>query len=191
MAQRGETRARMVTGAAVLFRERGVAGTALTDVVEQANAPRGSIYHHFPGGKAQLAAEATNEAGRFIGRMLSTVLAGDLKDAVTAFIDFFRLQLPDSDFTAGCPVAAGALEFGEAPEARDRAGETFTAWESTLATALWQHGIPVEEAEEMATATVCAIEGALILARAQRSTRPLDRVEAFLQRQVRAITAAT
>jgi AcrR family transcriptional regulator len=190
MAARGVSRDRMLTGAALAFRERGVAATALADIMERSSAPRGSIYHHFPGGKAQLAEEATERAGRMMGRMIGALVAdGGLEGTITTFVDFFRRQLPDSDYTAGCPVAAGAMAGHDTPRARERAGDAFTAWESTLSSALWQHGLPVGEAEELATTAIAAIEGALVMARAQRSSRPLDRVEAFLLRHVRALAA--
>src|SRR5918995_78876 len=59
-------RDRMIESAAVLFRERGVHGTSFSDVLEHSGAPRGSIYHHFPGGKTELAAEAVRWAGDVI-----------------------------------------------------------------------------------------------------------------------------
>ncbi|MGX1806164.1 TetR/AcrR family transcriptional regulator [Nocardia sp. NPDC055321] len=185
MAQRGESRDRMLTGATLLFRERGVAGTALADIMERTGAPRGSVYHYFPGGKAQLAEEATDLAGRTMGRMISALLAAEgPAGAVTAFVNHFRDQLLESDFTAGCPVAAGGMSGPDTPGARERAGEAFAEWESTLTSALWQHGLDRATAEELATTAVAAIEGALIMARAQRSTRPLDRIETFMLRQI-------
>ncbi|MFF2554638.1 TetR/AcrR family transcriptional regulator [Nocardia sp. NPDC058058] len=185
MTQRGESRDRMLTGAALLFRERGVAGTALADIMERTGAPRGSVYHYFPGGKAQLAEEATDLAGRTMGRMISALLTAEgPAGAVSAFVDYFRSQLLDSDYMAGCPVAAGGMSGADTPGARERAGEAFTEWESTLASALWQHGMAVGDAEDTATTAVAAIEGALVMARAQRSTRPLDRIETFMLRQL-------
>lgn len=189
MAQRGQARDRMLGGAALLFRERGVAGTSLSDIMERTGAPRGSVYHYFPGGKAQLAEEATDLAGRTMGRMISALLAADgPAAALSAFVEHFRGQLVESDYTAGCPVAAGGMAGEDTPGARARAGEAFTEWESTLASAMWQHGLTVGDAEETATTVVAAIEGALIMARAQRSTRPLDRIETFLLRHVGSVS---
>lgn len=190
MPRHGETRARMVVGASTVFREHGIAGAALTDIADLSNAPRGSIYHHFPEGKAQLAAEATELAGRYIRHKIEQALALAPMEAVTALIDFFRDELPSSDFALGCPVAAGALEFGEAPAARKRAGEAFTHWESAVADGIARFGLPAPEAEELATVMVSAIEGALILARSQRSLRPFDRLESFLHRYLQSVLAA-
>ncbi|WP_218951926.1 TetR/AcrR family transcriptional regulator [Amycolatopsis anabasis] len=192
MGQRTTGRDRMITGAMRLFREYGVAGTSLADVVEHSEAPRGSIYHYFPGGKAQLAEEATAHAGRLMGATISALVAaeGPVK-ALNLVVEHFRKDLVESDFTAVCPVLAGALDGGESPAAREVAGEAFSSWEATLSAALWQHGIPARRADRMATTAISAIEGALVLARAQRSTRPLDRVAEALAEQVGALLTAS
>ena len=168
----------MVTSAIQLFRERGVAGTALSDVIEHSQAPRGSLYHYFPDGKPQLAAEATALAGRLMEKLIkkSMASAGPIQ-SVRALVDVSRQQLLTTDFASGCPVAAGALEGGGPPNARAAAGSAFTAWESALADALVEHGAPAERADTLASLVVCALEGAIIVAKAQRTTRALDRVE--------------
>ena len=90
----------MLDSAITLFRERGVAATSLRDVVAHSGAPRGSIYHHFPGGKAQLAEEATQRAGDFIGALLSRLVAGEDPDrAVGSFVDYWSGAL--SPLTSG------------------------------------------------------------------------------------------
>lgn len=178
VAQRSGARERMVTSAIQLFRERGVAGTALSDVIAHSAAPRGSIYHYFPGGKPQLAAEATALAGRLLDDLIVKWMARHgPTETIHRIVEMFRKQLRDTDFASGCPVAAGALEGGEAPGASEIAGAAFTTWEATLAAALREHGIPDGRAETVATLAVCSIEGAIIVAKAQRSTRALDRVE--------------
>ena len=182
MAQRSGARDRMVASAIQLFRERGVAGTALSDVISHSQAPRGSIYHYFPHGKPQLAAEATALAGKLMTKLItkSMTTAGP-EASIRAIIDNSRQQLLATDFASGCPVAAGALEGSGPPSAREAAGAAFTSWESALAIAYTDHGIPAPRAETLASLVVCAIEGAIILAKAQRSTRALDRVEEELR----------
>ncbi|MDV6013778.1 TetR/AcrR family transcriptional regulator [Haloechinothrix sp. LS1_15] len=173
----------MVNGAIQVFRERGVAGTSLTDIVERTGAPRGSVYHYFPDGKAQLAEHATDHAGRIMSAMISSVLsAAEPAEALDEIVSFFRESLIDSGYDAGCPVAAGALAAHESEGAREAAGEAFSSWESTIATALWQRGLSKSRAEVVATMVISAIEGALIVAKAQRSPRPLDRVADELRR---------
>src|ERR1700677_1973243 len=58
MGQRSDAKQKMVQAARQLIRERGYGATAFSDVLTRSGAPRGSVYFHFPGGKAQLAAEA-------------------------------------------------------------------------------------------------------------------------------------
>src|SRR4051794_30424669 len=111
MPRQSDTRQKMILSQALLQRERGVAGTALPDVIEHSGAPRGSIYHHFPDGRAQLAEEATKWAGDYVARRLEARLAeGDVLGAVDAFAADYVAVLQQTDFAAGCPVVAGALD---------------------------------------------------------------------------------
>jgi TetR/AcrR family transcriptional repressor of lmrAB and yxaGH operons len=188
VAQRSGARDRMVTSAIQLFRERGVAGTALSDVIEHSQAPRGSLYHYFPHGKPQLAAEATALAGRLMERMIAKSMAsvGPL-DSIRAMVDVSRQQLLTTDFASGCPVAAGALEGGGPPSAREAAGSAFASWEAALSAAFVEHGTTADRADGLASLVVCAVEGAIIVAKAQRTTRALDRVEEELRILVHAL----
>src|SRR3954447_12045048 len=111
MPRESDARRRMIESAAVLFRERGVQGTSFADVIAHSGAPRGSIYHHFQGGKTQLAEETTRWAGEFI--VAGAVAALAEHDPVAA-IETFRRQwarlLERSDFAAGCVIVAATLE---------------------------------------------------------------------------------
>jgi AcrR family transcriptional regulator len=172
----------MIQSAALLFRERGIDGTAFADVLEHSGAPRGSVYHHFPGGKLQLAEEATEFAGEFIAAGLTAALADrDPVSALETFIDTWIGILRSSDYAAGCPVVAAALEGDRAPGARRAAGEAFARWEELLSGAIAGRGVDEERAASLATLMIAAIEGAVVLARAQRSTEPLERVAAELR----------
>lgn len=177
------TRDAMIASAATLFRERGVAATSLRDVVEHAGAPRGSIYHHFPGGKAELATAATTMAGAFIDELLAGLLdQGEPTAAIDRFVDYWTTTLTRSDFVDGCPVAAAAISPDDTAAARSAAGEVFARWHDRLASSLTDHGLDDGEAADLAGLTIAAIEGALIVARAQRSTEPLTRVARQLRR---------
>jgi AcrR family transcriptional regulator len=167
----------MIRSAAVLFRERGVHGTSLSDVVAHSSAPRGSIYHWFPGGKAQLAAEATRYSGEFIaGGIAAALEEDDPVAAVRAFASLWRGVLRESEFSAGCPIVSATLEGDRAPAARDAAGAAFARWQELLADAFRRRGATAARARSLATLTVAAVEGAIVLSRAQRSSAPLERV---------------
>lgn len=165
----------MVDSAIALFRERGVAATSLRDVVAHSGAPRGSIYHHFPGGKDQLATEATQRAGAFIGDLLEGLAAEDPARAIDRFLAYWRGAMTSAEFRDGCPAAAAALT-EDTPGARAAAGAAFRRWESVLARSLVARGRPEAEAASVATLAIAAVEGALIMSRATGDDGPLERV---------------
>ena len=72
--KRRDGRALLLKGARQLLAEKGYAGMELRDVAERGKAPRGSIYHHFPGGKTQLAAEAAALEGTEIKALIERSL---------------------------------------------------------------------------------------------------------------------
>ena len=51
----GEIRQRMIERTAVLLAKKGLQGTSFSEVLEASGAPRGSLYHHFPKGKSDMA----------------------------------------------------------------------------------------------------------------------------------------
>lgn len=172
-----DTRERMVRSAALLLREHGYAGTGFREVVAHAEAPWGSIYHHFPGGKAQLAEEAVAYAGDLVTHVLAESPADDPVAALRLFRTIWARALEASDFRAGCPVVAVATEApADAPALTDAAAAAFTRWTDQLAAILRRAGVPRTRARRLATTVVAATEGAIVLCRAARSTRPLDDV---------------
>jgi AcrR family transcriptional regulator len=172
----------MIQSAALLFRERGVEGTAFADVLEHAGAPRGSVYHHFPGGKQQLAEEATRWAGDFMAAGLSAALEqNDPLAALDTFVQLWANILAQSGYEAGCPIVAAALEGSRAPTARAEAATAFNNWEQLLADKLAKSGVDPDRARSLATLIIAAIEGAVVLARAEQTTEPLERIAGELR----------
>jgi AcrR family transcriptional regulator len=173
----------MIWSAALLMRKNGVEATSFSDVLGHSGAPRGSIYHHFPGGKAQLIEEATRYAGDFTAAGLAAALAeDDPVNSISAFVSGWAAVLRRSEFAAGCPVVAATLEGDRAPRARDAAGAAFGRWEEVLTDGLAPRVGERERARSLATLVIASIEGAVVLARAQRSTEPMERVAAELER---------
>lgn len=180
----------MIESAALLFRERGVDGTSFSDVLEHSGAPRGSVYHHFAGGKTQLAEETIRWAGDFmIAGTAATLRENDPVAAIGVLRRQWTHVLRSTDYAAGCTIVAGALEGEHEPTVRDAAGAVFREWEDVLAGALRERGVPAARARSLATLLLASIEGAIVLSRAQRSTRPLGRVASELERQVAAALA--
>lgn len=172
----------------MLMRERGVDGTSFSEVVAHSGAPRGSIYHHFPGGKSQLVEEATRYAGDYVAAGLTRALREDdpvaVVDGITAF---FRPILENSAYAAGCPVVAASLEGDRTPAVRDAAGDAFRRWEDTLTGALLRRGVPADRARSLSTLVFASAEGAIIFARAQRSIEPFERVAEELKGLIREV----
>lgn len=177
MGARRETRARMVTGAAMLLREKGVRGTTVGAVLERTGGPRGSVGFHFPGGRTQLLTEALREAGDGVTAHLQEQAKGGASPAevFAGLCDHYTRQLESSDFTAGCPVWAVVQEAPDDPDLGPLARSIVEDWAAALLPP------PVEVAQRpsrrnLATYAIASLEGAITLARLQRSTLPIELV---------------
>jgi AcrR family transcriptional regulator len=176
----------MVRSAALLFRERGVGGTGMRDVVEHASAPRGSLQHYFPGGKQQLLAEAMAWMAERAARPLRA--AADAPEplppaeVVGGLLDRFRELLTMTDFRGGCPIVAGVADASwDSPVVAEAAREAFGAWLTPLQEALVRGGLTEQRAERVALLVVSAAEGAVLIGRARRDLSALDAVQQELE----------
>jgi len=178
-----ESRASMVRSAASLIRTRGVSATSFSDVLADSGAPRGSIYHHFPDGKAQLAADAIRWTSDRVLAHQRECPATTAAGVLNCFIDMWRQVVVSSRGTAGCVVAGVAIDTVAGDKALiDVVRATFRSWVDLLAKQLAAVGVPRERARAIAVATVAGMEGALILCRAEGRSRPLETVAAELMR---------
>jgi AcrR family transcriptional regulator len=178
-------RERTVRSAALLFRERGVGGTGLRDVVEHAGAPRGSLQYYFPGGKEQLLVEAMAWMAERAARPLHAALAAaeppSPRDVVHGLLDRFRELLTITDYRGGCPIIAGVADASwDSPTVTEAARTAFATWLAPLQEALARGGVPAERAARLALLVVSAAEGALVLSRARRDLTALDAVQTEL-----------
>lgn len=178
-----------------MIARRGVSGTSVREVVRSTGTPRGSIAHHFPGGKQQLVEEAVAFAGQVIAERLEQSMeeSGPI-DGLRRFISFWRQHLEATHFAAGCPVLAVSLEqadnaVSESHDA-DRAenahlldvsNAVFVNWQRIVADALRQEGLSLKRARRVAALAVCALEGSVALCRAARNASPLDDVAAEIE----------
>jgi AcrR family transcriptional regulator len=181
MAKIRGPRERMVFSAAQLIRRHGVAATGLRDVVAHAEAPRGSLQHYFPGGKDQLAAEAVAWAGQFAANRVEKFLAGLAEPTparlFAAMVTQWRDEFRTEGFEGGCPVVASVTDCAaQNPTVRRATYDAFTGWAAAVANALRTMGVPYRRADQLATLMLAALEGAILMARAERDVRPLDTV---------------
>ncbi|MGC1851941.1 MAG: TetR/AcrR family transcriptional regulator [Solirubrobacterales bacterium] len=173
--ERRDGRERLLNGARRLLAEKGYAGMELRDVAAVGKAPRGSIYHHFPGGKRQLAVEAAQLEGAEIRAAIKRSLAErGLGETLTMFGEMFRRRVKDHPERLGCPVAAAALARPEDPALAAAATAAFQSWEDPIAAALEEEGIDAKDAATFAGLVVSTIEGALVRARAAGTEAPLE-----------------
>ncbi|MFB6843360.1 TetR/AcrR family transcriptional regulator [Streptomyces sp. NPDC056373] len=178
------SRERIVAGAADMISRRGLSATSIREMAKHAKAPLGSTYHYFPEGKQQLATEAVRFTGEWVARSLRKELEAGPAAGLRAFLALWRKIVVESDFHAGCPVLAVAIEeppADEIPPALAAAAEVFEQWEDLLAASLRAHGAGAEQAAQLATLIVAAVEGTVAMCRAKRSTEPLDRTAEQLQ----------
>jgi AcrR family transcriptional regulator len=188
--KRRDGRALLLNGARQLLAEKGYAGMELRDVAERGKAPRGSIYHHFPGGKVQLAREAAELEGTTIRDLIERSLEErGLKQTLSMFGEIFRRRVADHPERIGCPVAAAALARPEDPELAAVATAAFQGWEQPIAAALRDEGVSAKEAETFAGLVVSTVEGALLRARAAGSQEPLDSAIGGLEQALDALLA--
>lgn len=183
-----DSRRKMIRSAALLFRERGYSGTGMRDVIAHSGAPRGSIYHHFPGGKTQLGRETVERVGARTGSNLDLLAeGGDPVAMVRALVAGWRETLVSTDFRAGCPILAVAAEsHASAPELAAAADAAFERWQEPLARCLRRAGVPRGRARRLAALVTASTEGAIVLSRVRRSTEPLDEVGRELEASIRA-----
>jgi AcrR family transcriptional regulator len=179
------SRERMIASTALLIRERGARATSLDDILEHSGAPRGSIYHHFPGGRDQLLREATDYAGEYVARRLER--GDDPLAALEGLYDEYCTILLESDFRAGCPVVAVAVE---GSNLREQVAGAFQRWREAIARRLVAAGLAAGRADELALLTIAAFEGGLILARAYGDLAPLENVHRETRERLQAELAA-
>jgi AcrR family transcriptional regulator len=171
------TRDRILDTSAELFRKQGYAATGVKQIVTAAEAPFGSLYHFFPGGKEQLGAEAIRTSGALYELLIPAVFdaAPDLVTGVRSFFAGAAEHLRETDYADACPIATVALEVSSSSEMlRQACADVFERWITAGASRHERGGLTAEQARELTIAMLAALEGAFVLARALRSTEPLE-----------------
>jgi TetR/AcrR family transcriptional regulator, lmrAB and yxaGH operons repressor len=170
------SRLALIENAATLFRRQGYAATGIKQILAAADVKAGSLYHHFPDGKAELAAAVVDGVGSDITRLLRSVLAAERPavDIVATWIDILIAGL-DGDPRDGCPIEPIATESVNASApVRAASARAFAGWCTAVADRLIRDGWPDAEARQTAQAVIALIEGALILSRIAGDRSALD-----------------
>jgi TetR/AcrR family transcriptional repressor of lmrAB and yxaGH operons len=166
-----------VDAAVRLFRQKGYAATGLADIVAASGAPKGSLYHYFPGGKAEIGAAAVREAGRRVVETVRELSAASASadELVRGHARLLGEWMAASGYRDGAPMTTVLLENAPADEAITREGRAaLDAWAGEVAARLAADGVDAARAASLASLTLAALDGALVQARVAQSRRPLE-----------------
>lgn len=170
------TKDRILGVTADSFRHQGYNGTGLKQILATANAPFGSLYHFFPGGKQELGCEVIRRSGRMYLGLFEAIFDAS-PDVAAGVRDFFAgaaVTLRETDYADACPIATVALEVASTNEAlRQATAEVLETWIAAAAARFQSAGITSTRANELAVVTIAALEGAFVLARATRDAEPV------------------
>ena len=187
-AKSEDTKRKLLSTTSRLLRSQGYAATGISQVLAESGVPKGSLYHHFPDGKSELATAAVDFSNSFIADQLEALVAAsaDAASAFEAFCDFYSQSLIQTNFEKGCPIATITLEAAsEVPAIQQRCDEGFEMIENIFRRELVAEGAGPTRAASLVTLALSAVEGALILCRAKQDVQPLTSVRNSIADQIR------
>ncbi|QBJ93637.1 TetR/AcrR family transcriptional regulator [Streptomyces seoulensis] len=171
-----DTRARIQGAAAMLFRRYGYSATGLKRIATEADAPFGSIYHFFPGGKQQLAEQMIRTSGTEYGRLVLALL-DSVPDPAESLVHAFEAAADDlaaADYADACPIGTVALEVASSNEGlRIATAEVFEEWVGAATEWFSRWVAEPKAAQSLAYSMIMMLEGAFMLSRAARDPEPL------------------
>ncbi len=176
----GGVRSRMVEGALRLLATKGVEGTSFAEVLAATDAPRGSVYHHFPGGKPELVHAALDLASDRALAVMETVRGKSPLAVTERFLGLWSELLDRSHVHAGCAVVAVTVA-GQDDALLDHAGSIFRAWTDFLADLFAVGGLETASARQLAVTVIATAEGAVAICRAERNREPFDDASAAMR----------
>lgn len=166
----------LVDSAMRLFRRQGYASTGLQQILAESGAPKGSLYHYYPGGKEALAEAAVERAGLMVEAMLAELAERNAEPRafLAAYCKRMAVWMEESRFRSGCPIATTLLETApDSPTITAAGARAIDGWVAVIAGVLSRAGWSAESARSHAQAIVAAVEGSLIVARVRQSTQPI------------------
>ena len=174
-------RTRLIETTARLLQTQGYHNTGLNQIVAESTAPKGSLYHYFPGGKVDLAVTAIDHSARLTAQRLGELClaGGGVLAGLNAVIDHFIAEFESSAFQKGCPIATVTLEQAALDDAIQAAcAGAYALWQQGLEA--WLKAHRVANAAALAEHLLVLVEGAMLLSRARRDCAPLRRVRSGL-----------
>jgi AcrR family transcriptional regulator len=175
-----QTRQRIIDAAAELIYERGVAGVSLDDVRQVTGTSKSQLYHYFDDKNDLVHAVIDRQGQQVLG------FHGPQLHSLSNWDDIERWRSGIVALNAargcrsGCPLGSLANELSELDDdARDLLVDAFSSWERLLADGLARMievGTLSSDADPatLAVSTIASLQGGLLLAELERSTRPLE-----------------
>jgi len=170
------TKQRILAVTSELFRRYGYTGTGLKQIVQEANAPFGSVYHFFPGGKEQLGDAVVRRSGEMYMEIVEAVYvsAADPFTGVRDIFDGAASVLAETDYVDACPIATVALEVASSNETlRVATASVFESWIERATAWMLDAGVDAARARPVAIALIQLLEGGFMLSRAARTPEAL------------------
>jgi TetR/AcrR family transcriptional regulator, transcriptional repressor for nem operon len=190
LTRRGrETRQRIISAAAALMFEHGVAETTLEDIRAAAGVSGSQVYHYFADKQALVRAVIAYQTDAVIDSQADHLDALDTVSGLRAWRDFIVEHQRQLQCRGGCPIGALGAEVAETDSgARMAVAGGFRRWEERIRDGLrtmQTHGdLPQSvDADDLALALLAALQGGLLLTQIQRDTKPLEvTLDAMLDR---------
>jgi len=180
------TRGRMIEAAILLMRRTGVSGAGINEIAKESGAPKGSMYHFFPGGKREILASALDVyAERMAGFLDETLAKGKTPEAkVKVLFKTFERRIEEFEFRHSCAAGCVSLDLDRDSESiRLAAKGAFDAYTTAIARH-FDFGSPAAT-RAFAGFVLTAIEGAYVRCRAERSSKPFAEAGAWIARLAR------
>src|SRR5260221_1236017 len=170
-----DSREQMIEGAIRLLATKGLQATSFSEVLALTGAPRGSICHHFPKGKNELIAAALDVTSQRTLQLIETKRGESARAITEFFLNLWRKLLVHSQFRAGCSVLAVTIA-ADTDDLREKAATIFDEWQQKLTELYIAAGVDPEIASDFSFELISASEGAVVMARAQKSLAPFEAV---------------
>lgn len=184
MAAKGKHREALLVSAVKLFRQQGYAATGLSEILTDSGAPKGSLYHYFPGGKSEIGAAAVTRAGETVAKTLQelTETSDTLADAVEVYLSKMAGWMAASNYRDGSPITTTLLETVPDHPAIQVAGQAaFASWTNIFTAKAIADGLPPDRAARIARLFIASMEGALLQCRLDGNDAPMKGVAAELR----------
>lgn len=176
------TRDKLAWTAAQLFQEKGYSGVGISEILAVAGVPKGSLYHHFPDGKRDLALAAADFAHREMMRIVEDAFAGasDYRDGATTLFHKLAKLFDTMGRHTGCPISHILFSGPGEEEFRQKTSDCFDAWIDQIAGHAERLGDSHAVARSKAQHLFVVLQGGWTLARAHKNSDRLREMVGLL-----------